>query len=114
MTQENNMQAQEYTQDIMPCIPAVHPGFFPKLWEVADEVFATVAYLKPDEDLDVRLQVFPGETGWALRWGDPGYDTNHHGYWGAGTVEPDLTIDEAYAVAEDLISQAAAAYFQEQ
>jgi hypothetical protein len=108
------MQTQTHAASPCPIPAVVHPGFFPKLWDVADELFATVAYLQPDEDLDVRLQVFPGETGWAIRWGDPGYDTNHHGYWGAATASPELTIDQAYELADDLIEQAADAYYQEQ
>ena len=33
------------------------------------------------EGLEVRLQVYP-DGAWAVRYGDPGYDADHHGYFG--------------------------------
>ena len=69
------------------------------------------AYLDNDtgEDVDIRLQVYPSGT-WALRVGDPSYDLDHTGYWGASFVPPfpqeqfsGAVVD---AVMEDLIQQA--------
>ena len=56
-----------------------------------------------DKIVDVRLQVY--ENGqWAIREGDASYDTDHHGYWGASTLEPRSNCRE---LARDLIDQAA-------
>lgn len=36
-------------------------------------------------ECDVRLHVWPdGE--WTIHYGDPSYDQDHRGYWGAGSV----------------------------
>ena len=41
----------------------------------------------PDEphSMEVRLQVYPDGV-WAIRYGDSGYDSDHHGYWGASDM----------------------------
>jgi hypothetical protein len=62
-------------------------------------------------DLDVRLQVFasagPDYTGsWTLHFGDPSYDQDHRGYWGAGTCTRDMTDSDYAILDQDLIDQA--------
>lgn len=62
-----------------------------------------------DDFLDVRLQV--SDTGeWAVHYGDPGYDTDHSGYWGAASVAPGDTDADLLTVAQDLITQVEDAY----
>lgn len=51
---------------------------------------------------EVRLQVYPNGA-WAIRTGDPGYDIDHHGYWGA--TELDGSRVNCRDVARDLIDQ---------
>jgi hypothetical protein len=56
-----------------------------------------------DEDdgyMDVRLQVYPGGS-WALRTGDASYDTDHRGYWGAGSLAWDSDCEELAAALID-------------
>ncbi len=53
-----------------------------------------------DEKIDVRLQVEGG--GWALHVGDPAFDQDDRGWWGAGSM--DLHTD-LQALAEDLLEQ---------
>jgi len=62
--------------------------------------------------VDVRLCVQPG--GWDVLHGDPCYDTDHRGFWGAASVAPDDTETDLQATAEDLLSQAADQYWQGQ
>jgi hypothetical protein len=38
-----------------------------------------------DTYIDIRLQVYP-DGAWAIRTGDSSYDTDHHGYWGVGSL----------------------------
>lgn len=57
--------------------------------------------LHDEEGLDVRLQVLSNGQ-WYVHYGDPGYDTDHHGFWGAGSL---LVDSDLKALAEDLISQ---------
>jgi hypothetical protein len=56
-----------------------------------------------DSFLDIRLQVLP-DGSWALHEGDPQYDTDHRGYWGAGTL--DGKRFNSREMARDLIEQA--------
>lgn len=58
--------------------------------------------------LDVRLQVFPNGQ-WALHYGAPDYDTDHHGAWAAGTIDlgERMTARHARIMARTLINQAA-------
>lgn len=55
-----------------------------------------------DEPLEIRLQVYPDGT-WAVRFGDPGFDLDHHGFWGLGEMAPDTDLAE---LAADLVEQA--------
>jgi hypothetical protein len=58
-----------------------------------------------DEDIDVRLQVLPNGD-WKIWWGDPQYDTDHRGYWGAGSIPGGGRRFNATETARDLIEQA--------
>jgi hypothetical protein len=65
------------------------------------------------ECTDVRLQLFqPGD--WAIREGDPGYDTDHSGYWGAGAVAHDSTDEDLRSTALDLAQEALDGYYSDQ
>lgn len=54
--------------------------------------------------IDVRLQV-QASGAWGLQWGDPSYDTNHRGFWGASSVPARRRRWSSIAVARDLIAQ---------
>ena len=57
-----------------------------------------------EEGLDVRLQVY--ESGdWAIRFGDSGYDLDHHGFWGASSVPGNGRRFNSRNTAKDLIEQ---------
>jgi hypothetical protein len=54
--------------------------------------------------VEVRLQVLDNEY-WCVRWGDPSFDTDHNGYWGASILE--LAADtDLRELANDLLGQA--------
>jgi hypothetical protein len=57
------------------------------------------------EGYDIRLQVVPGE-GWSTHCGDPSYDQDHRGYWGAGMIRASMTVKEVRDLARDLLDQA--------
>jgi hypothetical protein len=56
---------------------------FPTIPEVARELRALNDEAR--DELDVRLQV-TDDGDWRVHFGDPGYDQDHRGYWGAGSV----------------------------
>lgn len=56
--------------------------------------------------LDVRLQV-ENDGNWSLHTGDAQYDTDHRGFWGAGTLVPDMTKAAIRELARELIDEAA-------
>lgn len=58
-----------------------------------------------DDGCDVRLQVH-SDGHWAVRFGDAGYDTDHHGFWGASEVPPKGEDFDAEEMARDLYAQA--------
>jgi len=65
------------------------------------------AFLKAHgiESTDVRVQVTDGGS-WSLHTGDAQYDTDHRGYWGAGSIvadDDDATLGRTLA---DLVDQA--------
>jgi hypothetical protein len=83
----------------------------PSVAEVAEELrvvrhqFEDDPNFQDDEPLDVRLQVYEdGE--WAVHFGDPQYDTDHRGYWGAGSIAPySATAADLREVARELIDE---------
>ena len=57
-----------------------------------------------ESGLEVRLQVY--DTGESfLRYGDPGYDTDHNGHWGSGVFDKDESPAGMRRLAMDLLSQ---------
>lgn len=93
-----------------------HYGVFPMVSEVASELRRANARIArdmphdadaPDGEngdlcVEIRLQVCP-DGQWAIRVGDPGWDTDHHGFWGSSSLDgSDFNAED---VAEDLINQ---------
>ena len=76
----------------------------PTMQEVKDALWG-VYLIGEDEGTEVRLQVVPGE-GWQIHHGDPCYDLDHRGYWGASWIEGSM-MDPEYLeeVAQDLLDQ---------
>ena len=62
----------------------------------------------PDESCEVRLQVYENGN-WVVHYGDPQYDTDHHGFWGASSVPGYFSGHtrrfNSMDVARDLLSQ---------
>lgn len=92
----------------------------PKLTELASDLWAVVKdsrSYKPEDiadeegnpSIDVRLQVY-ADGRWALRTGDSSYDQDHRGYWGAGSVSPDMKKSDVRSLAKELIEEAADQY----
>lgn len=65
-----------------------------------------------DQPHDVRLQVLKAQE-WLVHVGDPSYDNDHHGYWGAGMCSGPLTLEEATEAAVSMLEEAADSYYQE-
>lgn len=93
-----------------------YPKFFPTPDRVSESLLTGSCDLPAGQaPYEVRLQVYPGETGWALRWGLPDYDTDHHGYWGSASFGSlPLTRLLAVSLAIDLLDQASDDYYQGQ
>jgi hypothetical protein len=68
--------------------------------------------IEEDNYVDVRLQVSSGGD-WSVHYGDPSYDTDHRGYWGAGSVGIDADGAELESIAEQLIEEAAESMAQD-
>lgn len=64
-----------------------------------------------DVDVDVRLRVQKGESGWVyeIKTGDAGYDTDHNGFWGSGSLSKDSNVTE---LADELLDQAEGAFVE--
>lgn len=64
-----------------------------------------------DDPIDIRLQVYPVDCGWALRcgwtlrYGDSSYAPDHRGYWGCSSLEARVSLKAAREIAADLIEQ---------
>ena len=56
-----------------------------------------------EEEIEVRLQLCDGS--YNLLTGDPSYDTDHRGYWGCGSITPNMTMRECLELAGDLKDQ---------
>lgn len=88
----------------------------PSIRELADEVYEYGQYLKgylpnelrePGSDFvggEARLQIHEGT--WAFHTGDPQFDQDHRGAWGAASVPRGCSRREAREIARDLIEQA--------
>ena len=59
----------------------------------------------PDSEpsIDVRLRYH--EDAFSTYTGDSSFDQDHRGFWGDYSVGPDLEIDDAFDIAEDLLDQ---------
>lgn len=55
--------------------------------------------------IDVRLQIHP-DGSYSFHSGDAGFDTDHKGYWGAGSVSPADGEWECIQIGRDLVAQA--------
>ena len=83
---------------------------FPTISEVAKELRLVNQNVECDEEgCDVRLQVFANGD-WRVHFGDPQYDTDHRGYWGAsaipGVVGGAVGRFDSMDTARDLLDQA--------
>lgn len=58
--------------------------------------------LSSQDDLDIRLQVYPNSEAWAIRTGDSSYDLDHHGYFGGSSITRKTVVSE---LVDDLIEQ---------
>jgi hypothetical protein len=93
---------------------------WPTIKEVAAELrFANatiVNMMDPICEVDVRLQVYPNSA-WSIHVGDPCYDTDHQGYWGAsylpGVVQGKVQRFNSYDTARALLDEAKDQYYQE-
>ena len=97
---------------------------FPSEDDVADALAAEAKDLEPAADdadeedhyVDVRLQVYP-DGQWALRVGDPSFDLDHHGWFGAGSLprpsaDAPFALCDARMLARDLLSNAKDSFYQ--
>lgn len=77
----------------------------PKLQVVTRELKEIQDIVKSDDlnEVDVRLNVHT--RGWCVMYGDPGFDQDHSGYWGASTINTGMTQEELQLVANDLLDQ---------
>jgi hypothetical protein len=65
---------------------------------------------QPDDKwCDVRLQVWPNG-GWAVHCGDPSYDQDHRGYWGASCIPGARRRFNSTETARDLLEQVKESY----
>ena len=87
--------------------------------ELADEIHGVGEWLRVNfaqgeldpDGTECRLNVRSGS--WGLLSGDPCYDVDHRGYWGASFIERGCSWVEAHSIARDLINEAADAYAQD-
>lgn len=97
-------------------------GDDPVAWPLCEECRLTVADTLADklEDLsggltddarkegsDIRLQVLDWDDDYVLHTGDASYDTDHHGDWGASTLDADMTRQQCDLLALELLDEAA-------
>lgn len=77
---------------------------FPSIKDVAADLRDVKRAILGDDipDTDVRLQV-ESSGAWTIHTGDPCYDTDHRGFWGAGSIDRRTNCRD---LACDLIDQA--------
>lgn len=76
--------------------------FFPSIANVASALRDAKSMLDRGDEMEVRLQVYH-DGGWAIRKGDPSYDLDHTGYWGAGYL---TRYTNCRDLARDMIEEA--------
>ncbi len=92
---------------------------FPTIKELTAEVEAYSRDLAAYDEADlmdgdgevygeIRLQVT--DSGWSVQTGDPSYDLDHRGFWGASSIEPDASYAQCREIAKGLIEEARDAY----
>ena len=89
-----NITIKELTNDIVHHAQLFNENYDPKY---------------QDEYQDIRLQVV--DDSYMVHWGDPSFDTDHRGFWGVSSLFPKMTKKECYAVAKELINDAADNYY---
>ena len=60
-------------------------------------------YGDDEPSIDCRLRYHDGS--WSLLSGDASYDQDHRGHWGASSVGPNLSADDARDIVKDLVEQ---------
>lgn len=91
----------------------------PSVREVGKELrelsreFPEVDRGEADTEIEVRLQVLPDGT-WQVHYGDPGFDTDHQGYWGSTFILPHISRMEAEEAAHEMLSQVEDAIAQDE
>ncbi len=73
------------------------------LYEISQTIDADAC--EEDGLLEVRLQVVDGS--YDIHTGDPSYDQDQRGYWGAGSLEPEMSHKACRETARELLDQAA-------
>lgn len=71
-------------------------------WPILDKAAAFVG--EECATIEVRLQVV-SEHDWAVHHGDPSYDQDHHGHWGASAISKESDETFLRATAEELLDQ---------
>lgn len=75
--------------------------------QVVEELKAILKLLTEqsrEDEIDVRLRV--RRTSFEVKFGDPGYDSEHSGYWGASVIQRGDTEEDLTRHAEAMIEQA--------
>lgn len=57
-----------------------------------------------EDGIEIRIQLYPAGD-WYLHVGDPSYDTDHQGFWGATTIPGNNKRFSSIETARDLINQ---------
>lgn len=89
-------------------------GGFPTIYEVVEILKnlrqrVKLFFLDEDDALEVRLRCHIGE-GWEVLHGDPQYDVDHRGNWGAGNVSTHDTVQDLRCIARGMIEDAYSMY----
>jgi hypothetical protein len=84
---------------------------WPSIKEVAEELSILKDLLRDyrEGETEVRLQV--SEEFWDVLWGDPSFDQDHSGFWGASIINHRTNVRE---LAWELLEEAKDSWFQSQ